>query len=68
MALRPFKGIIGAPRRSRKLGRTDAERRARMRAIDDASPIKPRRGDLIAGAAAQAELARIGKREQGRAS
>lgn len=32
-----------------------------MREIDDASPIKPCRGDLIKGAAAQAALKRIDK-------
>lgn len=65
MASKPFKGLVGAPKRRRRKAneRSDEDRRARMAAIDDATPLKPRAGDLITGAAAQAALRRT---ERGR--
>lgn len=65
-----FKGIMPAPtrramakqgERRKRHERSDAERRARMGELDDATPYKPSRSDLVVGSAAQAELARIEK-------
>lgn len=44
--------------------RTDDDRRARLRELDDASPIRPSKSDLVLGRDAVRELGRI--RKQGR--
>lgn len=46
--------------------KTDEQRRQRMRELDDRSPLKPSRGDLIIGPAATRELARIETESKGR--
>lgn len=63
MSKRPFKGITGAGNRRQRAERarqrrSDAERRERMKAIDDASPVRVDASDLIVGKAASQELAR----------
>lgn len=63
-----FKGITApatrrALKRARAEGtrrrRSDSERAARMRELDDSTPLKPSTSDLIVGPAAERELARI---------
>lgn len=63
MGKHPFKGITGAGNRRQRAERarqrrSDAERRERMKAIDEASPVRADRHDLITGKAASDELAR----------